>query len=405
MDTTRADIPSSGARPVHQGAALLSPDDVTTHLAEQLASHEATAQADLVRRARAFVDDLFALQVGSPAFGRKAETIAVLGVKRTRAAQAAIEHLLDRSPHARGPEGDVHGAIAALRGVAARLDPARVDFSPRRSLRSRLSGLIGVDTYFARYVAAQGDLDDIVRALQAGQDAARKRSAAIEVDRRRASEALDALGDLQRELAALDAEVVDRLSHLDASGAAVSADAVRSSVLEPVRRRQQDVMTQVAVALQARLALEVVRANDRELVRGAETARATTLAVLESAVTATRALGLQTLVLDRLTTVRSAVLGVGASVGSAGAGAGPVAPSSAGSGRSEAVGQAASTGSTPAGEPSVPEVDALRAAFGRLVTDMDRLDAFTSQAQAAAARSHEQVLAQDERRRRAASAA
>ena len=67
------------------------------------------------------------------------------------------------------------------------------------------------------------------------------------------------------------------------------------------RQRTQDLLTQMAVTVQGYLALDLVKKNNVELVKGVDRASTTTVAALRTAVTVAQALNNQKLVLDQIT--------------------------------------------------------------------------------------------------------
>ena len=80
---------------------------------------------------------------------------------------------------------------------------------------------------------------------------------------------------------------------------------VRSDALFPVRQRRQDIMTQMAVAVQGYMALDLIRRNNLELIRGVDRAQTTTIAALRTAVIVSQALSRQKLVLDQITALNT----------------------------------------------------------------------------------------------------
>jgi uncharacterized protein YaaN involved in tellurite resistance len=70
-----------------------------------------------------------------------------------------------------------------------------------------------------------------------------------------------------------------------------------------VRRRRQEILTQLAVAVQGYAALRVVEINNRELVRAVRTATTTTVAALRTAVMVAQALTNQKLVSEQVKAV------------------------------------------------------------------------------------------------------
>ncbi|MFM2302505.1 MAG: hypothetical protein RLZZ84_2241, partial [Pseudomonadota bacterium] len=89
---------------------------------------------------------------------------------------------------------------------------------------------------------------------------------------------------------------------LDASDPA-KAKALRESALFYVRQRTQDLLTQMAVTVQGYLALDLVKKNNVELVKGVDRASTTTVGALRTAVTVAQALTNQRLVLQQITSL------------------------------------------------------------------------------------------------------
>jgi uncharacterized protein YaaN involved in tellurite resistance len=73
-----------------------------------------------------------------------------------------------------------------------------------------------------------------------------------------------------------------------------------------VRQRRQDILTQLAVAAQGYLAMDMVKQNNVELIKGVERARTTTLSALRTAVIVAEALTNQKLVLNQITALNTA---------------------------------------------------------------------------------------------------
>jgi uncharacterized protein YaaN involved in tellurite resistance len=105
--------------------------------------------------------------------------------------------------------------------------------------------------------------------------------------------------------AALDGALTDKIAELEAAGRTDDANTVRADALFPVRQRRQDIQTQMAVAVQGYMALDLIRRNNLELIRGVDRAQTTTIAALRTAVMVSQALGRQKLVLDQITALNT----------------------------------------------------------------------------------------------------
>jgi uncharacterized protein YaaN involved in tellurite resistance len=81
--------------------------------------------------------------------------------------------------------------------------------------------------------------------------------------------------------------------------------AIKESALFYVRQRTQDLLTQMAVTVQGYLALDLVKKNNVELVKGVDRASTTTVGALRTAVTVAQAMTNQKLVLDQITALNT----------------------------------------------------------------------------------------------------
>ena len=83
------------------------------------------------------------------------------------------------------------------------------------------------------------------------------------------------------------------------------AKAIRETALFYVRQRHQDLLTQMAVTVQGYLAMDLVKKNNIELVKGVDRASTTTVGALRTAVTVAQAMTNQRLVLGQITALNT----------------------------------------------------------------------------------------------------
>ena len=76
---------------------------------------------------------------------------------------------------------------------------------------------------------------------------------------------------------------------------------LKNDLLFPVRQKRTDLLTQLAVSVQGYLALDLIKRNNVELVKGVDRATTTTVSALRTAVIVAQALANQKLVLDQIT--------------------------------------------------------------------------------------------------------
>jgi uncharacterized protein YaaN involved in tellurite resistance len=269
---------------------------------------EATRTA-LRARAAGFADELAAQDPRSPAFQDKINDIASMGQREIVASARVSNRMLERpaaalaSARGRGPGGDVQarvaGSLVELRQTVTDLDPGKADLKGSRKLLGVVPFGNKIASYFQRYQSAQKQLDGIIRALDSGQDELRKDNAAIEQEKANLWAAMGKLTEYATLAKALDGAVTAKIDQVRLTDPA-TADALTSDALFPIRQRQQDLLTQLAVSVQGYLALDLVRKNNIELIKGVDRAQTTTVAALRTAVIVAQALSNQKLVLDQI---------------------------------------------------------------------------------------------------------
>ena len=266
-------------------------------------------QAELAAKAQAFVDELAAVEPGSNEYVRKVAGFSRLGEKEMQASSRASSELLSRpaaslaAARGRGAQGDpqftVLRTLQDLRATVSDFDPGRLNLGVRGRVLSRIPGGRKLRHYFQRYETAQKQLDAIISALVSGEDALMRDNAAIEQERADLWKTTERLNEYVTLAAALDTATSASIEEVRVTDPA-RAQALTSDALFAIRQRRQDLTTQIAVSVQAYLALDVIRKNNLELIKGVERAKTTTVAALRTAVVVAQALENQRLVLDQI---------------------------------------------------------------------------------------------------------
>ncbi|MDQ2586498.1 toxic anion resistance protein [Saccharothrix yanglingensis] len=283
--------------PVERAAGLIALDD--------------DARADVGRRADEFAGRLAALDARSPAFTTALDELLAVGESDMRAAAGVAGAMLDRSARALrdgSPQVGITTSLAGLRRTVAELDPARLPITGRKLVRL-LPGANAAKRALDRYRAAGEPVDQLVVDLRTRQDALRRDNAAVKRERERLWEVMGRLAESAALAEAVDGAVARQADVLDLTDPE-RARALRADVLHPIRRRHQDLLTQLAVSAQGYLALDLVRRTNDELVRGVERAVSTTVAALRVALLVSGALAQQRDVLDEVDAVRATTDGL-----------------------------------------------------------------------------------------------
>ena len=251
----------------------------------------------------AYLDALLATDPRSEAFKKKVDGIHAPGNEEIKQSASVSNRMLDRPvgalARAQDKSSTVSSALLQLRRTVEDLDPSDRGLLDRR----RLFGILPLGNrlrdYFGKYESAQGHLNAIVQALYRGQDELLKDNATIEQEKVNLWAVMDRLKQYLYLARAMDAALDARIRELQTQDPE-RAKTLREDCLFYVRQKTQDLATQLAVSAQGYLALELVRKNNLELVKGVDRATTTTVSALRTAVMTAQGLVNQKLVLDQI---------------------------------------------------------------------------------------------------------
>ena len=289
-------------------ALVLTPPDpvpvVAPAKAIGLVPVDDTVRTQLQTKVSDFVDDLVAQDVNSPEFGKRVDAIAAMGQNEIRAAAEQSNRFLDRPVKAMDGETGVGADLTELRRTIEKLDPStNSKLISSRGLLSKVFGG-GLNTYFDKYRSSQSHISAILKTLSRGKDELLMDNAAIDTERANLWTAMGRLEQMIVLSKEMDGRLEEKANELDHTDPA-KAKALRESALFYVRQRTQDLLTQMAVTVQGYLALDLVKKNNVELVKGVDRASTTTVSALRTAVTVAQALANQKLVLDQITALNT----------------------------------------------------------------------------------------------------
>jgi uncharacterized protein YaaN involved in tellurite resistance len=261
----------------------------------------------LNKRVEEFINLVLNSDVQSEAFKAQVESIHTMGNAEIKQAASMSNRFLDRPVNSMGEQGifgdrsPVAASLINLRETVEELDPSKKGdlLSPRKllgfiPLGNRLTG------YFRQYQSAQTHIQQILQSLYNGQDELRKDNAAVEIEKHKLWETMGRMEQYVYLGKQIDSELESRLVQIEAQHPE-KARVVREEMLFYVRQKNQDILTQLAVAIQGYLALDMVRKNNLELIKGVDRVTTTTVSALRTAVMVAQALNNQKLVLDQVT--------------------------------------------------------------------------------------------------------
>jgi uncharacterized protein YaaN involved in tellurite resistance len=259
----------------------------------------------LDEKAEGFVSELALLDPNSPEFGKKVDQLTTMGRKEIAEASGQSNRFLDRPVRAMDKESGVGKDLAELRRTIEDLDPgAKGDLFTRKKFFGIIPYGNKMRNYFDSYKSSQGHISSILTNLGSGKDELLKDNAAIDVERQNLWAAMGRLEQMIHVAKALDTKLEDKVNELDISDPA-KAKAIRETALFYIRQRTTDLLTQMAVTVQGYLALDLVKKNNVELIKGVDRASTTTVAALRTAVTVAQALVGQKLVLEQITALNA----------------------------------------------------------------------------------------------------
>ena len=319
QNTATAPAPAAPAPISAPGTDLVlqPPAPVAVVAAEQAAGAVPVPPEQLTalqQRAQAFAVELAGMDTRSPEFTKRVDSITSMGDKELRASASVSSRMLDRPAAVvkaakGGGGGDAQTRVADtlidLRSTITDLDPNRADLSGVKRVLKWIPGGDKISRYFAKYESAQSHLNAIIKSLDSGQDDLRKDNAAIETEKVNMWTTMGKLSEYNQLASALDDAVTQKIAELEAAGRTEDAATLKSDALFAIRQRRQDIMTQMAVSVQGYMALDLVRKNNIELIKGVNRAQTTTVSALRTAVIVSQALARQKLVLDQISALNA----------------------------------------------------------------------------------------------------
>ena len=262
-------------------------------------------RTQLESKVDSFIEDLVATDANSPEFGKKVDQLTNMGRKEIAEAAGHSNRFLDRPVKAIDADTGIGADLTQLRRTVEELDPGR---QGNLSTPRKILGIIPygnkLGNYFQKYQSSQTHISKILGSLASGKDELLMDNAAIDVERANMWKTMGRLEQMIHISKTLDQRLEEKANELNATDPA-KAKAIRETALFYTRQRTTDLLTQMAVTVQGYLALDLVKKNNIELVKGVDRASTTTVAALRTAVTVAQALTNQRLVLDQITALNA----------------------------------------------------------------------------------------------------
>ena len=234
------------------------------------------------------------------------ENIGVKIQKDAAAKSQMLQRPIKELSQRREDGGEVANALIDLKMKVEELDPGKFDFG-KPGWFSRMLGNIPIigstlKRYFSRYEKSQSIINAIINSLKNGKESLTRDNMMLIEDQKgmrhmtiRLEKAIK-LGQL------IDAKLQYKLER-EIPPDDPKHKFISDELLFPIRQRIMDLQQQLAVNQQGVLAIEIIRRNNRELIRGVDRAVNVTVNALQVAVTVALALNNQRIVLDKINAV------------------------------------------------------------------------------------------------------
>lgn len=304
MDQTAAQL---------QPPALTPPEPVAAIATADAAGRVPLPPAETQRldtQVQQFIGALTTLDPNGGDFKDRVTAINALGSAEIQQSASVSNRMLDRPMNAmKGGVFDgtssVSKALVDLRNTVESLDPSRQGnlLEPRKLLGVLPFGN-KIKAYFDGYRSAQSHLNAIIETLYRSKDELQRDNAAIEQEKTNMWALMQKLEQFVYLGKKLDSELDQKLVALDTSDPA-RAKLLREDVQFYTRQKVQDLLTQMAVNVQGYLALDMIKKNNIELIKGVDRATTTTVAALRTAVIVAQALANEKLVLDQVSALNT----------------------------------------------------------------------------------------------------
>ena len=194
--------------------------------------------------------------------------------------------------------GEVAIGLTELQRAMKDLDPSMIDFT-KKGFFGRVANPIR--TYFDKYQKADNVINDIMESLEKGKITLKNDNTTLEIEEL-------SMRDLTKKLAKeiemgimMDEEISDALNKAKVNNDDPDRISfVSEEILFPLRQRIMDMQQMIVVNQQGIIAIEVIRRNNKDLIRGVDRAKNVTISALRTATIVASALYNQKIVLKKI---------------------------------------------------------------------------------------------------------
>ena len=280
---------------------VVNPEEVKEQVAEELAP-PSTISPEVAKAAEEKAAEI--MEVNLDSFdNRKEFTAAIETFGQDVVKKAEVKNnILSKRMNELSKNGTESGEVAkGLEELAVRmrdLDPSGIDFAKKSPFGKAFSP---VRRYFDRYKTADAEIADIVKSLEKGKNVLRNDNTTLELEEASMRDVTKQLNQKIEMGMALDTYLTNAVENKKAEGGdEEKVRFVEEEVLFPLRQRIMDFQQLQVVNQQGIVAMDVIRSNNKELIRAVDRAETVTVSSLRTAVTVAGALYNQKIVLEKV---------------------------------------------------------------------------------------------------------
>ncbi|MDR1775858.1 MAG: toxic anion resistance protein [Actinomycetes bacterium] len=288
-------------------------DPVATSMDDAVAQawqpkEEEPVSDELVQQAEENVTTIIVGDFDSPDFQRTVlKPLELFG--RAEIAQSATKNKLVSTlmvDLSRGGEdaGDIGDKLSQLHLQIKDLDPGPLDFAKRGFLGKFFNP---VRKYFAKYQSADTAISDIVKSLDRGAKTLTNDNTTLQIEEKNLVKLTEKLTKDAQLGSLMDAQLEQQIQKAELEGGDPERiQFVREEILFPLRQRVMDMQQMIVVNQQAIVSMNIIRRNNKELLRGVDRAKNVTVTALRTGVMVASALYNQKVVIEKIQTLNAA---------------------------------------------------------------------------------------------------
>lgn len=279
---------------------IADPEEVKKEIAVQL-DNTPEEQKKLKQQAEQNVEALMQADIASPnkmALVRDIEAFGSDTMKKSAQKNSLMAITVGKLSQAGGEGGQVSKSLLDLHREIKDLDPSLVDFAK--------TGFLGrifnpIRAYFQRYEKAEDVIANIITSLDKGKTILTNDNVTLELEESAMRELTKKINQEIELGAMMDQALSARLEKAQADGMDIEkVKFIQEEIQFPLRQKVMDMQQMIVVNHQGVIAMEVVRRNNKELIRGVDRAKTVTIAALRTAVMVASALYNQRIVLSKI---------------------------------------------------------------------------------------------------------